>query len=126
MISTDEVLAQRHGRLVAHAWRQVAAARAAARRDDPADEQLTRLRQVRRRVVAAHKAELLLSPHATRDIDLWFGEIEDRLCRAERYFQEQIVPVVARVQPPTSPPRALFPMVQTGRVLDRQPRDAHL
>jgi len=88
----DDPLAQRHGSLIAQAWRLIAAARTGARRQEPPHGHLTRLRNMRKRVLDAHKAELLRSELSTRTIDQWFAEVEQVLAKADAYFRNAEAP----------------------------------
>lgn len=105
----SDPLAQRHGTLIAQGWRAIHSARAAVRRDDPPGGQLHRLRTIRRRIVDAHKAELLRGELPTSDIDIWFSEIEAVFVKAEAHFRKRLLPQPPHMMPPRAPP-ALYPM----------------
>ncbi len=87
----QDPLALRHGGLIAHAWTAVDSARSAVRSGQPSHGYLHRLRQIRRRVVGAHQAELLRAELATGQIDNWFADIERTLKKAEGYLQNCVV-----------------------------------
>lgn len=83
----SDPLTARHGTLITEAWRIIDSARSAARSGFTPQGYLARLRQIRRRVVDAHQAELLRFGHDTVEIDTWFFDIETTLAKAEAYFE---------------------------------------
>lgn len=83
-------LAERHGTLIAEGWRVIAAARDKISADAAPHACLNSIRQMRRRVLAAHHGELLRNDMTGTEINDWFDEIELTLAKAEAYFNSLI------------------------------------
>ena len=113
-MSATDPLTLRHGTLISSAWRDINFARQSARNGAAPQPQLTRLRATRKRIVAAHEAELLRAELPTKVVDDWFAEVETVLTRGEAYFRDQALPQPPHMQPPTKPPARLYPLNSAG------------
>lgn len=89
--TTNDPLALRHGALISQVWDQIGQARSAATAADPKPAYwLRRMRNLKRHVLIAQRAEVARNDFAAVEVNEWFAHATDALSRAESHFQNRV------------------------------------